>query len=38
MEESPTALGRTKSGGNIFSLGDDANPARIGASRRMASY
>lgn len=39
MEDSPTALGRTKSGGNIFSLsGDDCHPGRIGATRRMASY
>ncbi|KAJ4317275.1 m-phase inducer phosphatase [Neodidymelliopsis sp. IMI 364377] len=39
MEDSPTALGRSKSGGNIFTLGDDSlNVGRIGASRRMASY
>jgi hypothetical protein len=39
MEDSPTALGRSKSGGNIFMLGDDSpNVGRIGASRRMASY
>ncbi|KAH5698921.1 protein-tyrosine-phosphatase [Parastagonospora nodorum] len=38
MEDSPTAVGRSKSGG-IFMLGDDAfNTGRIGASRRMASY
>ncbi|KAI8938932.1 hypothetical protein NX059_004787 [Plenodomus lindquistii] len=37
MEDSPTALGRTKSGGNIFTLGGD-DSGRIGASRRMASY
>ncbi|KAJ4383319.1 m-phase inducer phosphatase [Didymella sp. IMI 355093] len=39
MEDSPTALGRSKSGGNIFMLGDDSlDVGRIGASRRMASY
>lgn len=39
MEDSPTALNRSKSGGNIFMLGDDTlNVGRIGASRRMASY
>ncbi|KAH8727875.1 hypothetical protein GQ44DRAFT_610642 [Phaeosphaeriaceae sp. PMI808] len=38
MEDSPTAVGRSKSGG-IFMLGDDSiNAGRIGASRRMASY
>jgi M-phase inducer tyrosine phosphatase len=39
MEDSPTALNRSRSGGNIFMLGDDTlNVGRIGASRRMASY
>ncbi|KAL1650911.1 m-phase inducer phosphatase [Didymella pomorum] len=38
MEDSPTALGRSKSGGNIFTLGDDSLNGRTGASRRMASY
>jgi hypothetical protein len=38
MEDSPTAVGRSRSGG-IFTLGDDSfNAGRIGASRRMASY
>jgi hypothetical protein len=36
MEDSPTAVGRSRSGG-IFTLGDDFS-GRIGASRRMASY
>lgn len=39
MEDSPTGVGRTKSGSNIFTLGDNSlNLGRIGASRRMASY
>ncbi|KAH6644016.1 hypothetical protein C7974DRAFT_12677 [Boeremia exigua] len=38
MEDSPTSLSRSKSGGNIFMLGDDSPVGRIGASRRMASY
>jgi hypothetical protein len=37
MEDSPTAVGRSRSGG-IFTLGDDSLSGRIGASRRMASY
>ncbi|KAH7091193.1 hypothetical protein FB567DRAFT_268209 [Paraphoma chrysanthemicola] len=38
MEDSPTAIGRSRSGG-IFTLGDDSfNTGRVGASRRMASY
>jgi M-phase inducer tyrosine phosphatase len=38
MEDSPTAIGRSKSGG-ILTLGDDMfTLGRIGASRRMASY
>ncbi|KAF2822800.1 Rhodanese-like protein [Ophiobolus disseminans] len=38
MEDSPTAIGRSRSGG-IFTLGDDSfTGGRIGASRRMASY
>lgn len=39
MEDSPTAAGRSKSGTNIFTLGDESlNIGRIGATRRMASY
>ncbi|KAL6710542.1 m-phase inducer phosphatase [Coniothyrium glycines] len=39
MEDSPTAVGRTKSGSNMFTLSDDSlNIGRVGASRRMASY
>jgi hypothetical protein len=39
MEDSPTAVSRSRSGG-IFTLGgdDSFNSGRIGASRRMASY
>jgi hypothetical protein len=39
MEDSPTAIGRSRSGG-IFTLGGDDATAfgRVGASRRMASY
>lgn len=38
MEDSPTAIGRSKSGG-VLTLGDDSpNVGRIGATRRMASY
>ncbi|OAL52086.1 Rhodanese-like protein [Pyrenochaeta sp. DS3sAY3a] len=39
MEDSPTAVGRTRSGSGIFTLGNDSlNVGRIGATRRMASY
>ncbi|KAF1942509.1 Rhodanese-like protein [Clathrospora elynae] len=39
MEDSPTAVGRAKSGNNLFTLGSDAlDFGRISASRRMASY
>jgi muramoyltetrapeptide carboxypeptidase LdcA involved in peptidoglycan recycling len=38
MEDSPTAVSRSRSGG-IFTLSDTSfNAGRIGASRRMASY
>lgn len=38
MEDSPTAIGRSRSGG-ILTFGDDNfHAARIGATRRMASY
>lgn len=37
VEDSPTAVGRSKSG-SIFALGDDLSVGRLGASRRMASY
>lgn len=39
MEDSPTAVGRSKSGG-VITLRDDSsfNVGRIGATRRMASY
>jgi len=38
MEDSPTAVGRSRSGG-ILTLGDDLlHAGRIGATRRMASY
>ncbi|KAJ4303540.1 m-phase inducer phosphatase [Kalmusia sp. IMI 367209] len=38
MEDSPTAVARSRSGG-VMTLGDDIfNVGRIGASRRMASY
>ena len=39
MEDSPTAVSRSRSGG-IFTLGGDDSflSGRIGASRRMASY
>ena len=38
MEDSPTAVGRSRSGG-VMTLGDDMlNAGRLGASRRMASY
>lgn len=38
MEDSPTAVGRSKSG-SILTLGDDMfNGGRIGYTRRMASY
>ncbi|KAF2134506.1 Rhodanese-like protein [Dothidotthia symphoricarpi CBS 119687] len=36
MEDSPTSLGRTRSGNNLFTLSNDSD--RIGASRRLASY
>ena len=39
MEDSPTALGRSKTTGPSYLGGDDVfNVGRIGASRRMASY
>lgn len=39
MEDSPTALSRAKSGGNIFTLSDESlNIGRVGATRRLASY
>ncbi|KAF2115512.1 M-phase inducer phosphatase-like protein [Lophiotrema nucula] len=38
MEDSPTAIGRSKSGGILTLGGDDNFNLRIGASRRMASY
>ncbi|OAG03536.1 uncharacterized protein CC84DRAFT_857509 [Paraphaeosphaeria sporulosa] len=38
MEDSPTAVGRSRSGG-VMTLSDDMlNAGRLGASRRMASY
>lgn len=38
MEDSPTAVGRSKSG-SVAMLGNDTfNVGRIGATRRMASY
>lgn len=39
MEDSPTAVGRSRSGSGVFTLGDDSlNLGRLGATRRMASY
>jgi hypothetical protein len=39
MEDSPTGMGRSRSGNNIFTLGGDSlDFNRIGTSRRMASY
>ncbi|KAI4947304.1 hypothetical protein J4E91_006656 [Alternaria rosae] len=40
MEDSPTAMGRSRSGNNIFALGNDSlEVGRVtAASRRMASY
>ncbi|EOA84938.1 uncharacterized protein SETTUDRAFT_32178 [Exserohilum turcica Et28A] len=39
MEDSPTAMSRSRSGNNIFGLGNDSlDGARAGASRRLASY
>lgn len=40
MEDSPTAMGRTRSGNNLFTLGNDSlEIGRVNAaSRRMASY
>jgi M-phase inducer tyrosine phosphatase len=38
MEDSPTAVSRSRSGG-VMTLGDDMlNAGRLGATRRMASY
>jgi rhodanese-related sulfurtransferase len=39
MEDSPTAISRSRSGNNILTLGEDSpNLGRFGSSRRMASY
>ncbi|RAR05045.1 m-phase inducer phosphatase [Stemphylium lycopersici] len=39
MEDSPTAMSRSRSGNNIFGLGNDSlDGARAGPSRRLASY
>ncbi|CAA9957398.1 Rhodanese protein [Pyrenophora teres f. maculata] len=38
MEDSPTAMGRSRSGNNIFSLGNDSLDVGRVSSRRLASY